>query len=258
MKRQKKETSNKKETISFCSVKSHHVTKHLGLQYSPQLALLFPQRYESVVASEGLIAVLESARCGDLDMSTDAGKSDVIMGFILEAQRHFPSHLSTMQQVKLIWKDFKGFIDIAVCTQDMESIILVVEAKRGWLNGKVYQLLAEAGCLLQQRDEELGKKTPVLGLLSDGYRYQFFAIDERDKSVYSSNLITLEISRTPNFRTNPQVSEILNWIIWFIKIVVAVSPPSTPQPFIPGKQPRVVPSKALMLRELRSCFTRGP
>lgn len=254
MKRAKSVDEEKPESIAFSSASRKHVTQTLGLNYGPKLRLLLPRQLPNSVPSETLIGMLESASKGQLSLSSEAGRSAIILAFILDAQRQYPSHLTTMQQVQLSWKQFEGVMDIAVCTEDHKSLLLVVEAKRGWNDDNIYQLLAEAGCILERREQVLDKNSPVLAILSDAYHFQFFAIDERDKSVYRSKFIALDILGTTDFKEAPQVSEILNWIIWFLKIVVSTTPrdeavlTKDDTTHSQGEQP--------ILQELRNCFVR--
>jgi hypothetical protein len=87
-----------------------------------------------------------------------------------------------------------------------------------------------------------------------GLHYQFFAIDERDKSVYSSKVIFLDLPRIRDFAASPEVAEIVSWMVWFLSIVVAVSPLGNPVPQSIIPQGEFLPLRDTQtLQELRSC-----
>ncbi|KAJ3253857.1 hypothetical protein HK103_007657 [Boothiomyces macroporosus] len=71
---------------------------------------------------------------------------------------------------------------------NMDSFLLVVEAKKGWPDSAVPQVLCEAGCLLRKR-LAAGKNTPVFAVLTNGLLFRFFAIDI-DGVVYASDIET--------------------------------------------------------------------
>lgn len=106
---------------------------------------------------------------------------------------------------------------------DMDSSLLVVEAKYEWPARSVAQTLAEAGCLLKKR-LAAGKNTPVFAALTNGLLFRFFAIDT-DGVVYSSGLpILLGFGAEGDYTKSPSLSEILRWFAWFITSIKNISP----------------------------------
>ena len=84
---------------------------------------------------------------------------------------------------------YKGNVDYMIGAGDrLESFLLVVEAQKDWPDSAVAQVLAEAGCLLKNR-QAIGKSTPVFAILTNGVNFQFFAIDT-NSVVYTSGLST--------------------------------------------------------------------
>ncbi|KAJ3252547.1 hypothetical protein HK103_001399 [Boothiomyces macroporosus] len=74
---------------------------------------------------------------------------------------------------------------------NMDSFLLVLEAKKEWPDSAVPQVLCEAGCLLRKR-LAAGKNTPVFAVLTNGLLFCFFAIDT-DGVVYASDIELLKL-----------------------------------------------------------------
>jgi hypothetical protein len=87
----------------------------------------------------------------------------------------------------------------------------------------------------------------VFAVLTDGTRYRFFVIDERDRAAYSSVEYTVDQRRFSDLRNNPDLIEILSIISWFIDIITAISPRSSPD-----ELDEEISQKRLV--EIRKCF----
>jgi hypothetical protein len=130
---------------------------------------------------------------------------------------------------------------------DMDSFLLVVEAKYEWPAKSVAQTLAEAGCLLRKR-LAAGKNTPVFAVLTNGLLFRFFAIDT-DGVVYSSGQKVLEPGEDGTYKSSSSLSEILRWFTWFMTAIKSISPRASRENLT---------DKAIgdSLTQLRNCF--GP
>jgi hypothetical protein len=105
---------------------------------------------------------------------------------------------------------------------DMDSFLLIVEAKYKWPAKSVAQTLAEAGCLLKKR-LDAGKKTPVFAVLTNGTDFRFFAIDT-DGVVYASDKVVLKLGDDGTYNTSSSLSVILRWFTWFMTAIKSISP----------------------------------
>jgi hypothetical protein len=130
---------------------------------------------------------------------------------------------------------------------NMDSFLLVVEAKKEWPDSAIPQVLAEAGCLLKKR-LAAGKNTPVFAALTNGIFFRFFAIDT-DGCVYASDTEVLKIGNDGTYNTSPSLSEILRWLTWFMTSIKSISPRASSENLT---------DKAIgdSLTQLRNCF--GP
>jgi hypothetical protein len=130
---------------------------------------------------------------------------------------------------------------------DMDSFLLVVEAKYEWPAKSVAQTLAEAGCLLKKR-LAVGKKTPVFAVLTNGLFFRFFAIDI-DCVVYSSGQKVLEPGEDGTYNSSTSLTGILRWFTWFMTSIKSISPRASIEDLT---------DKAIgdSLTQLRKCF--GP
>ena len=215
--------SRLKESVTFSAATRDHIVNVLKLKLdalkSKAHFLSLPTGFVRPIISNTLHeSLVYLAKPNKLE--TEAGRSDVIKAFMREAAEQVNTDLELLPEFPLSWKQnglrFNGFIDLVMTNDDKSSILLVVEAKNGWqANLGVFQLLAEAGCLLRSR-EKIGKKTPVFAILSDGCHFKFFAIDERDGAVYSFPFIAAELPLISDYKSNPQVIEIVSWIMWLV------------------------------------------
>ena len=107
---------------------------------------------------------------------------------------------------------------------DMDSFLLVAQAKKEWPDSAIPQVLAEAGCLLKKR-LAAEKKTPVFAALTNGLLFRFFAIDT-DGVVYSSGQtpICLGLGQDGTYKSSSSLSEILRWFTWFMTAIKSISP----------------------------------
>ena len=106
--------------------------------------------------------------------------------------------------------------------ENMDSSLLVVQAKCEWPDKSVAQTLAEAGCLLKKR-LAAGKKTPVFAVLTNGRFYRFFAIDT-DGVVYASELNILGPGEDGTYNSSTSLSDILRWLTWFMTALKPIYP----------------------------------
>ncbi|KAJ3307784.1 hypothetical protein HDV04_002541 [Boothiomyces sp. JEL0838] len=130
---------------------------------------------------------------------------------------------------------------------NMDSFLLVVEAKKEWPDSAVPQVLCEAGCLLRKR-LAAGKNTPVFAVLTNGLLFRFFAIDT-DGVVYASDIETLKVGKDGTYNSSSSLSEILRWFAWFMTAIKSVSPRASSEDLTESKIDD-------SLTELRRCF--GP
>ena len=124
--------------------------------------------------------------------------------------------------------DYKGSADYMIGTSrvydvdDMDSFLLVVEAKKDWPDKAVPQVICEAGCLLKKR-LAAEKITPVFAILTNGTDFRFFAIDV-DGVVYASGKKVLEVGEDDTYTTSSSLKEILRWITWLMSTLIIISP----------------------------------
>ena len=102
----------------------------------------------------------------------------------------------------------------------MDSFLLIVEAKTEWPASAIPQILAEAGCLLKNR-QAAGKNTPVFAVLTNGFDFKFFAIDT-DGVVYASEKEYLKIGPDGTYTSSTSLSEILRWLSWFMTAIKSI------------------------------------
>ena len=129
----------------------------------------------------------------------------------------------------------------------MDSLLLVVQAKKEWPDSAIPQVITEAGCLLKKR-LAAGKKTPVFGVLTNGTDFRFFAIDT-DGVVYSSGKKVLELGEDRTYNSSSSLTDILRWFTWFMVAIKSVSPRASTEDL-------TVEKIEDSLTQLRKCF--GP
>jgi hypothetical protein len=243
------------KTIPFSSVKRDKVVDILGLDLSHLNShvdmLRLPPRFRRSRLSEEFDNRMKMLAV-ESHLKNVAGQAEVIKEFIREALRLFPTELQLYLEEPLSWVQdgvrFRGSMDMAVMNDTKKSLFPVGEVKRAWdIEEGLYQLLAEAGCILRMRESQGKQPTPVLAVLSNAFNFQFFAIDERNGCVYSSQLFVIDLLRIADFRSDPQVIEVVTWLVWFIQITVSVSPTCSPRDHPED-------GGASKLQELRRCF----
>ncbi len=113
------------------------------------------------------------------DFGTEMACRSRIDAIIAEAIATSGVEFKTYCEVKNDWSGqgfaYKGNVDYMIGAGG-ESFLLVVEAKKEWPDSAVAQVLAEAGCLLKNRELD-GKFTPVFAVLTNSVFFQFFAVD---------------------------------------------------------------------------------
>jgi hypothetical protein len=117
---------------------------------------------------------------------------------------------------------------------DMDSFLVVVQAKYEWPAKSVAQTLAEAGCLLKKR-LDAGRNTPVFAALTNGTDFRFFAIDT-DGVVYASDKEVLKVGEDGTYNSSSSLSIILRWFTWFM---------TGSNLSLPGNLPKILLSKRL-------------
>ena len=130
---------------------------------------------------------------------------------------------------------------------DMDSFLLVVEAKYEWPAKSVAQTLAEAGCLLKKR-LAARKNTPVFAVLTNGTDFRFFAIDT-DGVVYASDKEVLKLGEDGTYNSSSSLSDILRWFTWSMTAIKYISPRASTEYL-------TVENIEDSLTQLRKCF--GP
>jgi hypothetical protein len=130
-----------------------------------------------------------------------------------------------------------------------ESFLLVVVAKKEWPDSAIAQVLAEAGCLLKNRQLD-GKSTPVFAVLTNASFFQFFAIDTNSVVFTSGAPISLCTAKDRSYKSSTSLVQILRWLSWFIKSMADVSPPSSQTDDAAARGELVVQA----VSELSKCF----
>jgi hypothetical protein len=129
--------------------------------------------------------------------------------------------------------------------ENMDSFLLVVEAKHEWPDKSVTQTLAEAGCLLKKR-LDAGKNIPVFAVLTNGTFFRFFAIDT-DGVVYASGMEILQLGEDGTYKSSSSLSVILRWITWLMVAIKSVPPRASAEDL-------TVEKIEDSLTQLRNCF----
>ena len=170
-------------------------------------------------------------------LRNEASRSLVVVEFLKDALISFGNrHLHIVPQSRERFKNedhvFSGIVDYSIGTKDLVSQLLVIEVKAGMdREAAETQLLVLAGCVLRRRLAET-KATPVFAVLTDGAFFQFYAIDNRDSTVYSSRVIYLDYRANPDFASYGDLKEVVTWFRWFLTLITAVSPRSSPPQII--------------------------
>jgi hypothetical protein len=163
------------------------------------------------------------------DFGTEMARRSKIDAIIAEAIATSGVPFKTYCEVRNDWNgsgfSYRGNVDYMIGAGDrVESFLLVVEARKDFPDSSVAQVLAEAGCLLKNR-QLAGKSTPVFAILTNAVNFQFFAIDTNSVVFTSGVSITpLAPSEDGTYQTSASLIEILRWMKWFITSMACVSP----------------------------------
>jgi hypothetical protein len=249
MKRLRRSVEQDFTRVPFSLATRDHIVNVLKLNLEPlsryDSSLVLPDNVIVTELSEFLQKNLRH-HISDWDLSSEVSRKYLISDFIHEAIYNIRASLKIKPEFPLNYEErgvsFSGYMDLVISGEGLQSYLLVVEAKKEWaLEDGLNQLLCEAGCLLRSR-EKLVKKTPILAVLSDAFHFQFFAIDERNGSVF------VDLTNMSDFRHDQQAITVVRWLVWFLQIFVAVSPTSSPRDWSSSRQES-------RLQELRSCFS---
>jgi hypothetical protein len=184
-------------------------------------------------------------------LDSEAARRGFLNMILYEALHLSSGRLMLHEEQELSWQGrgmaYTGRADYMIGTARLDSNLLVVEAKKEWSDIYVFQLLAEAGCLLNKRSNE-GKQTPVFAVLTNGCLFKFFALDI-DSVVYCSRNIMISTHSPESFEIDTDLAEVLRWLVWLIDVIPTVSVRA-------GDAPLNEDSLNQSLVSLRSCF--GP
>ena len=162
------------------------------------------------------------------DFGTEMARRSRIDAIIAEAIATSGVEFRTYCEVKNDWSgqgfSYKGSVDYMI-GQGGESFLLVVEAKKEWPDSAVAQVLAQAGCLLKNRELN-GKSTPVFAVLTNAAFFQFFAIDTNSVVFTSGAPISLSTAKDRSYKSSISLVQILRWLNWFINSMAEISTPS--------------------------------
>ena len=166
-------------------------------------------------------------------MNSEASNSGIIKLLLKDAVLQVADgFLKIVQESNEKWENdgvrFNGYVDYSIKSNDNKSQLIVTEVKGVWDEDEAEtQLLAEAGALLCRRLDD-GKNTPVFGVLSNAKIFKFYVIDDRDRSVYSSGLVTMQYRPGTDFRESEELKEIVTWLRWFLTVITSISRRSSP------------------------------
>lgn len=156
--------------------------------------LYVPEDFPAPSPSYELCAVLDKIR-RRVELDTEAACRLIINEILLEVideAADAGANVWGFFEVPNGWTGnaFTGFTDYMIGSKlkvgELDSMLLVVEAKLEWPRKAVWQVLIEAGCHLKTR-MGAGKNTPVFAVLSNGTLFQFFAIDTDMRSLPQSS-----------------------------------------------------------------------
>jgi len=168
----------------------------------------------------------------------------------MEGMRAAESTLHLKQEQAISWSNdswkYAGVADYIIGPDASASNLIVAEAKKGWHFEDKFQLIGQLGCLLRSR-MDAGKNTPVFGLLTNGERFKFIAIDT-DLVVRSTYTISLTwSSQHVHEKSENGLKEILTMIKWIVSSTSRISPTCSA---VHLKTRNISKS----LRSMRSCF----
>jgi hypothetical protein len=181
---------------------------------------------------------------------------NMILCEALQTQQNEDINLGVFCEVKNDWTgtgfSYSGNVDYMIGSGSMlgpshvDSCLLAVEAKREWPDTGIAQVLAEAGCLQQNRILK-GLTTPVFAMLTNATLFQFFAIDT-NSTVYSSGVpLILDYADDGTYQTSTNLPKILHWLRWFISCMRLTSPRCSPALMPQG-------TVARNIRSVQNCF----
>jgi hypothetical protein len=191
-------------------------------------SLFLPDNIPAIVPSDLLCDYLD--RLNSIwDFGTEMGCRSRIDAIIAEAIVTSGMDFKTYCEVKNDWSgqgfSYKGNVDYMIGAGG-ESFLMVVEAKKEWPDSAVAQVLAEAGCLLKNRELN-GKSTPVFAVLTNSVFFQFFVIDTNSVVFTSGVPSSLSTAEDGSYKSSASLAQILRWMNWFIKSMEEISPPSS-------------------------------
>ena len=204
-----------------------HVT---GLAYK---TIHIPEDFPVPVPSDHLCEQLRRVMA-HFAQDHEAARRSVIDAILLEVlESNVDETLKAFCEVKNDWTGsgfgYRGNVDYMIgsarsrshATED--AFILVTQAGNEWPDEAVFQVLAEAGCLLEHR-LGVNKNTPVFACLSNGKFLTFYAID-LDMTVYSSGPeIRLNSGPSRTFKDSSELADILRWFNWIVATIKTISP----------------------------------
>ena len=247
-----------KKSINFSSVTENDCTKIDGLNLNVDNLLFInasslhiPSDFPKPIPSDSLCKTIKNI-IKVWVLNNEKANRMVIDAILTEALlSESNDKLVGYCEVKNDWEGkgivYTGNVDYMIGSSksksdiSMDSYLLVVEAKKEWVEKSVYQAISEAGCLLKRR-LEAGKNTPVFAVLTTGFIYRFFAIDI-EGVVYCSGIVVLN---DDNDNYSKCLSDILHWITWFMTAIKSISPRS------PNKD--LTETVEDSLKKLTACF----
>ena len=134
-------------------------------------------------------------------------------------------------EVKLDWDtssfSFSGNADYLIGSKHKapkkhsDWFLLVVEAKKEWSDQAIWQLLAQSACIQNHRiSSQSPNIAPVFAVLTNGFRFQFFAVDD-SKQVFCGPELTIVTGGA--WKSNNSLKEVLRWFNWILGCMKAVS-----------------------------------
>jgi hypothetical protein len=195
-----------------------------------QPSMFLPDEFETADIVPGDLLCGYLHRLDDIwDFGTEMACRSIIDAIIAEAIATSGVEFRTCCEVNNDWSGvgfgYKGNVDYMIGSGG-DSFLLVVVAKKEWPDSAVAQVLAEAGCLLKNRQFD-GKSTPVFAVLTNASFFQFFAIDTSSVVFTSGAPISLCIAKDRTYKSSTSLVQILRWLSWFIKSMADASPPSS-------------------------------
>lgn len=224
--------------MPFTSVTRHQIEKVFKLNLDPLnsqsdiLRLPDISTFPSLPLTEEFIRSLKFA-VKNYGFKTEASRSLVVAEFLKNALIQTNNeHLQVVPQSRHNCEcggiEFAGVADYAISNDDSSSqlIVVAVKARLDEISAQL-QLLAQAGSLLRQRGVH-HRASPVFAVLANGQFFRFYAIDDRDSTVYSSRAILLDYRANPDFHSYQDLIDVVTWFRWFVNVMTSISRRSSP------------------------------